>query len=739
MTSSQPPNKPQTQIGQIISQATQVFQNALAIKPGAKVAELWVQEANAPNAKVHKLLGDRYFLGRSSQDADIVVPNPVVSKKHLSLTRDSKRPRKFIIRDEHSTNGIYLGRKRLKSMVLRHGDILTLGPPELKDAVRVQFHNPPPLIIFILRYALYGLGGLSGLIVLWIAIAWAKYPVGRIPPGVQGPVVVYSRDNQPLRELRNDAHRELKRLKDFSPHLPKALLASEDSRYYWHFGVDPLGIARAIVRGFGGGSTLTQQVARSLFPEVGRENTIDRKIREMIVAFKMEAFYSKDKIIKTYLNRVYLGVDSYGFEDAAQFYFDKSARDLDISEAATLVAILPAPNSFNPVQDYETAIKLRNRIITRMADQGKISEEDAQRARRSRIEVSPEARRILGNTKAPYFYGYIFRELEELLGEDLAAEGNFVVQTSLDLNAQAQADAALRNGVNGAGSSLGFSQGAIVTLNTRNGEIVAMTGGVDYAQSQFNRAHQAQRQPGSTFKVFAYAAAIEQGFSPGKVYSCAPLNWQGQKYKGCERVGSGSANMYTGLAQSENAIALRVAQDASLDGTIAMARKLGVRSKLEATPGLVLGQSEVNVLEMTGAYATFANNGVWNRPHGIRRVLDSSDCEDDKNPETCRVIYSYDQDSRRGVQAISSGVANTMNSMLRGVISGTGSAAALGKGEAGKTGTTNRNVDMWFIGYVPTAQLVTGVWLGNDNPSPTRGSSAQAARVWANYMRQITQ
>ena len=413
--------------------------------------------------------------------------------------------------------------------------------------------------------------------------------MGRIPPGVQGPVVVYSRDNQPLRELRNDKHVELPRLKDFSPHLPKALLASEDSRYHWHFGVDPLGIAGALRRGFGGGSTLTQQVARSLFPEVGRENTIGRKIREMIVAFKLEAFYSKDKIIKTYLNRVYLGVDSYGFEDAAQFYFDKSARDLDISEAATLVAILPAPNSFNPVQDYETAIKLRNRIITRMADQGKIGEEEAKRARRSRIEVSPEARRILGNTKAPYFYGYIFRELEELLGEDLAEEGNFIVQTSLDLNAQAQADAALRNGVNSSGSRLGFSQGAIVTLNTRNGEIVAMSGGVDYSQSQFNRAHQAQRQPGSTFKVFAYAAALEQGIPAGKAYSCAPLNWQGQRYKPCERVGGSSANMYTGLAQSENAIALRIAQDAGLDSTIAMAKKLGIRSKLEATPGLVFG------------------------------------------------------------------------------------------------------------------------------------------------------
>ncbi|MFN7513800.1 transglycosylase domain-containing protein, partial [Microcystis sp.] len=211
-----------------------------------------------------------------------------------------------------------------------------------------------------------------------------KVNVYPLPSGVSGPVVVYPRDGQtPLNPIRQETHQELDNLGDFSPYLPKAVVASEDSRFYWHFGVDPFGIVRAIMinwQGQGirqGASTLTQQLARSLFPEVGRQNTADRKLREAVVALQLEAVYSKDTILKTYLNRVYLGLAGYGFEDAARFYFDKSARDLDISEAATLVAMLPAPNLFNPIQDYDTSVQLRNRVIDRMAQLGMISPEEA--------------------------------------------------------------------------------------------------------------------------------------------------------------------------------------------------------------------------------------------------------------------------------------------------------------------------------------------------------------------------
>ncbi|HEY9832841.1 MAG TPA: transglycosylase domain-containing protein, partial [Stenomitos sp.] len=676
MSSPQPPQQPKTLLTQL-TQAVQTIQarvnfNALALKPNARVPELLVQDAGAPKAEVYPLLGDRYLLGRSSKSCDIVVRNPVVSQIHLSLERYGRRQRNFIIKDENSTNGIYRGRRRLSSLVLRHGDILTIGPPELAAAVRLEYVDPPPWYILATRYALYGIGGLTALLVLIIGIEWLKVPVRPLPLGVHGPVVISADDGTFLRQPRTTAHRELQRLSEFSPYLPKAVVASEDSRYYWHFGVDPYGIARALVTNFKGGgiregaSTLTQQVARSLFTDyVGRENSAGRKFREAIVALKLETFYSKDEILKLYLNRIYLGIDAYGFEDAAQFYFDKSAKELTLSEAATLVAILPAPNRFNPIQDYNTALGLRNRVITRMRGLGMISQQEANEARRSRIDVSPKASAFLASTKAPYFYSYVFEELRELLGEDLAQEGNFIVETALNLNTQAKAEAALRSFVNTEGSRLRFSQGALVTLNTSNGEIHALMGGINYQQSQFNRATQAKRQPGSTFKLFDYAAALVQGIPPSKTYSCAPA----YGLRGCERSG-GAVNMYRGMAQSENVIAVRVAMDAGLDNVVQTARRLGVRSELKQVPRLAIGQSEVNVLEITGSYAAIANRGFWNRPHAIKRILDSGQCKDTNDRNTCRVIYSFDESRDKGQQAVSPGVAQTMTALLREVVQG---------------------------------------------------------------------
>ncbi|MGQ4646824.1 PBP1A family penicillin-binding protein [Lyngbya aestuarii] len=747
MSSPQPPQPPKTLLGQL-TQAVQTIQakvnfQALAIKPNAKVPELWVQDAGADKADVYPLLGDRYLLGRSSKSCDIVVRNPVVSQIHLSLERYGRRRRTFLIKDENSTNGIYRGKRRLGSLMLCHGDVLTIGPPELAASVRLEYHDAPPWYVRGIRYGLYGVGGLISLVVLLIFIEALQAPAVRpLPLGVQGPVIVYSENQTPLRQPRTDAHRELKRLSDFSPYLPQAVVASEDSRYYWHFGIDPYGVLRAVVRNIQGGgiregaSTLTQQVARSLFTDyVGRENTASRKLREAVVALKLETLYSKDEILKTYLNRIYLGVEAYGFEDAAQFYFDKSAKDLNISEAATLAGILPAPNSYNPVENYDKALERRNRVIRRMAELGMINQEEANKARRSRIEVSPKASAFLNSTKAPYFYSYVFNELRDLLGADLAQEGNFIVETGLDLRTQATAESSLSNFVDTEGDRLRFSQGAMATLDTSNGEILALVGGVNYQQSQFNRATQAQRQPGSTFKLFDYAAALEQGISPRKAYSCAPL----RRYRACERSG-GSIDMYTALALSENVVAIRVAQDAGLNNVVDLAQRLGISSKLDPVPGLAIGQSEVKVLEITGSYAAIANRGVWNRPHAIQRILDSSDCTDFKDPQTCRVIYSFQENGEGGRTVLSPAVADTMTNMLQGVVQrGTGRAAALGMGEAGKTGTTDRYVDLWFIGYIPARQLVTGIWLGNDDNSPTRGTSGQAAQLWSKYMRQVVQ
>ena len=729
---------------QFVTQAIQTVQaQALTLKPSAKVPELRIKNGKEKTVTKHPLVGDRYLLGRSSRASDIVIRNPLISQVHLSINQDESG--NYFVKDEGSLNGIYIGKRKQSSFQLRHGDRFTLGPPDVADAVEITYHNPPPQLLRGVSYFFYGVAGIAILFALIIGLEWTKFSVDPLPTGVQGPVVVYSRDGQTaLRPIQGGTHRELESLSDFSPYLPDAVIASEDTRFYWHIGVDPIGIARAAIVNLTasdvqqGASTITQQLARSLYPEyVGRQNTIQRKIREMIVALKLETFYSKDKLLLTYLNRVYLGVGSYGFEDAAQFYFDRSASDVNLSEAATLVAILPAPNAYNPVRNYEKAVQLRDRVIRRMAKLGMVSPEEAQRARRSRIEVSPEARQTFSQTRAPYFYNHVLTELEELLGSELAAEGNFIVETSLDLSLQRKAETQLRENINNQGGVYGYNQGAMVTLDSETGAIRALVGGKNYQESQFNRATQAQRQPGSTFKVFAYAAALEQGISPSRTYSCSPIAWKGQNYRGCQR-SSGNIDLARGLAQSENAVALRVARDAGLNQVVDMAQQLGIQSSLNPVPGLVLGQSEVNVLEMTGAYAVFDNNGVKNRPHAITRIYDGGDCENPDNRETCRLIYDYKNDAARDRAVISPRIAQTMTQWLQGVVSyGTGTAARIGRNAAGKTGTTDKAVDLWFIGYVPQDNLTTGIWLGNDQASPTRGSSSQAAQLWGNYMELV--
>jgi len=751
MTPPQPKRPPQTIFG-AITQAVQTVQakvhfSQLVLKPNTRVPELRVQDTDADKADVYPLLGDRYSLGRRSKSCDIIVRNPVVSQIHLSLTRTGRRQKSFEIKDEGSTNGIYRGRRRIASKLLRHGDIFTLGPPELAQSVRIQYYDPPPWYVKATTWGLYGVGGLTALLVLAIGIEWQKFSVRPLPTATGGPVIVIARDGQtPLRPPRTTSHGEMKQLSEFSPYLPKAVVASEDKRFYWHLGVDPIGIARAtfIISKGGdrqGGSTVTQQVARSLFREyVGSADSLGRKVREAIVSLKLEFFYSKDKLLLTYLNRIFLGGDTYGFEDASQYYFGKSARDVSLAESATLVGILSAPNNFNPCGDNQSrqrAIVLRNAVITQMLVQGKINQEEANRGRRSPLEVSPKVCQEQSNTIAPYFYSYVFNELQYLLGEELAREGNFTIETSLDPRIQRQAEASLRNSVNNSGATYRFSQGAIVTLDSSTGTILALAGGLDYKQSQFNRVTQAHRQAASTFKIFTYAAALEQGIPPSKLYSCASLVWV-NRYEGCNHGASGSTDMYTGIALSENVIALQVAQDVGLDNVVRMAQRLGIESKLNLVPGLVLGQSEVYPLEMTGAFGAIANRGVWNRPHAITRIVDSSDCSDRNNPSTCRVIYAYDP-ATNGKRVLRPEVASQMNSLLRGVVRvGTGRNASLGLGEeAGKTGTNSDNRDLWFIGYIPSRQLVTGVWLGNDDNSPTRGTSGQAAQVWGNYMRQV--
>ncbi|MGD1859351.1 MAG: transglycosylase domain-containing protein [Leptolyngbyaceae cyanobacterium] len=753
MSSPSPPPTPpsRTWLGNVTQAFKAVQQNIdfskIALKSGARPAQLEVDYQGS--VETFPLLGDRYLLGRSSQTSDIVVGSPIVSQVHVSITRDPNRPgRPFVIKDKQSTNGLYRGKKRLNYWVLQHGDVLTLGPTDLADGVTIRYADPPPKYLQGLKYGLYGFTGITAIVGVWIVgLQWPKIPMRPLPESVQGPVVIYAEEGGeviPLRPEPTQAHQEKNRLAEYGTFLPKAVVASEDRRYYWHLGVDPLGITRALLTNIRGGeireggSTITQQLARSVYREyVGTDDSAGRKIREAVVALKLESFYSKNDLLLFYLNRVYLGGNLYGFEDAAQFYFGKSASDLTLSEAATRVGILPAPNAFNPVQNYEAAVDYRERVLDRMTQLGMVSAEEARRARRSRIEISPSARQELQSIRAPYFYSYIFQELETVLGSGLAREGNFIVEATLDLDMQADAEAALQSHVASVGTSLNYSQGAIVTLDSPSSEIRAYVGGVDYQSSQFDRVSQALRQPGSTFKVFAYAAALADDVSPGQAFDCSGLNWNGQFFDGC-RSGGGALDMYTGLALSENVVALRIAQEVGLNSVIQTAQRLGIDSDLNPAPGLILGESEVTPLELTGAFGAIANDGVWNPPHGIRRVLDSSDCSDPNDANSCRIIYEFGQTGDTNQQALSPQIAQTLTGLMQGVVqSGTGRGAYLGLGEAGKTGTTNDNRDLWFVGFVPRQDLVTGIWLGNDDNMPTSGSSGQAAELWGTYMSDV--
>ena len=468
--SSQPPKK--TLLAQLTQaiQRTKVNFTQLALQPNARVPQLLVQDADAPEPDTFPLLGDKYVLGRSSQTCDIVVRNEVVSQVHLSLTRDRKKGVTFLLKDEGSTNGIYRGKKRVERIILQNGDRFTLGPPELKAAVQITYLDPPPLYLKVLRYGLYGTGSILSLLLLAIGAESTKINVNPLPDA-NGPVMVYSEDlAEPLRPAKVGAHKDLANLSDFSPHLPKALLASEDSRFYWHFGIDPWGVGRAVVVGrqkgklTQGGSTLTQQVARSLFRSyVGTNDDLPRKMREAVVALKLEATYSKDKLLLTYLNRVFLGDDAHGFEDAAQNYLGKSARDLTLPEAAMLVGILPGPNIFNPcVEDKQgrkgmKATERRNLVLTRMVETGAITPAEAREARRSTLNYRQEACLPSSNTKAPYLYGYVFQELQEILGSETAKEGNFAIETGLNLKMQEKAETALRQNVASAGSTYRLS------------------------------------------------------------------------------------------------------------------------------------------------------------------------------------------------------------------------------------------------------------------------------------------
>ncbi|MCZ8043661.1 MAG: penicillin-binding protein 1A [Beijerinckiaceae bacterium] len=505
------------------------------------------------------------------------------------------------------------------------------------------------------------------------------------------------------------------------PYLPKAFVAIEDRRFYDHFGIDPIGLGRALVNnlrragGVQGGSTLTQQLAKNLF--LTQERTAARKIQEAILALWLERTYSKDQILELYLNRVYFGSGAYGVEAAAQRYFNKSARSVTIAEAAMLAGLVQAPSRLAPNRNPEAAEKRAQLVIAAMADQGLIS----QNAAKTALVAPAEAAERIGAGSVNYAADYVMDVLDDFIG---AVEGDVTVLTTIDTKLQSSAETILVEALAAQGAKQGVSQGAVVSMAS-DGGIRALIGGRDYTKSQFNRATAAKRQPGSAFKPFVYLTALEKGLTPDTIRDDSPVSFKGWEPENYSRNYRGPVTLQTALAHSLNTIAARLINEVTPREVIRTAQRLGINSALQPNLSLALGTSEVTPVELTAAYATFANGGQSVLPYVIREVKSSAG----------KVVYARKAASFGPV--IQPQTLSMMNAMLHQVmVSGTGAKANIPGWEVGgKSGTTQDFRDAWFVGY--TARLVTAVWLGNDDNSAMKrvAGSGLPADIWGKYMK----
>ncbi|WP_424628595.1 transglycosylase domain-containing protein [Bradyrhizobium sp. SYSU BS000235] len=510
-------------------------------------------------------------------------------------------------------------------------------------------------------------------------------------------------------------------LKELPPYLPKAFVAIEDRRFYSHFGIDPTGIARAIVanlmhRGVSqGGSTLTQQLAKNLF--LTQERTLQRKLQEAELALWLERKYSKAEILELYLNRVYFGSGAYGVEAAAQRYFGKSAKNVTLAEAAMLAGLVKSPSRLAPNRNPEGAEKRAQTVLTAMADVKFITEAQAQAS----IAHPAHAVNPAGAGTINYVADWIGEVLDDLVGQ---IDQNIVVETSIDPKLQSVAEAAIIDELATKSVKFNVSQGALVAM-TPSGAVRAMVGGRNYAESQFNRAVTAKRQPGSAFKPFVYLTALEAGLTPDTVRQDAPLDVKGWKPENYSREYFGPVTLTRALAMSLNTVAVRLGIEVGPANVVRTAHRLGIASKLEANASISLGTSEVSVTELVGAYAPFANGGFAASPHVVNRI---------RTPEG-KVLYARRADPP--LKVIDPAYVGMMNSMMHEtLVTGTARKADIpGWSAAGKTGTSQDFRDAWFVGY--TANLVTGVWLGNDDNSPTKKATGGGlpVEVWTRFMK----
>ena len=536
-----------------------------------------------------------------------------------------------------------------------------------------------------------------------------------------------------LYSLHDEANREVVDLNDMSPHLKRAVLAVEDSYFYSHNGINPSSVGRAMLANVEAGntvegaSTITMQLVKNLF--LTPERTISRKVAEAVLALRLEQIFSKDEILEMYLNQVYWGHNTYGVETAAQSYFNKSAKDLTLAEASMMAGLIQAPESYSPFANYQNTKARQTVVLNRMRQLGWITAAEADAAAQTPLLIGEVT--SFRTSVAPYITEAAVQELKQRFGPDAVVKGGMRVQTTIDLDLQRVAEETVqRNHAQLRRRGVSADQMALVSIDPRTHFVKAMVGGVDYTTSQFNRAIQAHRQPGSAFKPFVYYTAFATGkYDPGSSVADTPVSYpDGYKYytpKNYDGSFMGNIPIRTALELSRNVPAIKLGQAVGIDQIIELCRTLGIRSPMASVVSLPLGAVDLTPMEMAGAYATFASNGWHSPPTFIVQVTDSQgNVVLDNTPKPQLVLDPW--------------AAATLTNVLQGVIAGgTGTAARLDRPAAGKTGTTDSQRDVWFVGYVP--QLATAIWVGNDNYAPL-GSGATGggvvAPVWKDFMQQ---
>ena len=540
----------------------------------------------------------------------------------------------------------------------------------------------------------------------------------------------YSEDGEVIKTFTAYTYDKID-LKDVPDQLKNALIATEDKNFYKHHGYDLLGIVRSSIqnviarRTVQGASTLTQQLSRILF--LSNERTFTRKIKELEISARIEKTISKDQILEMYLNNVYLGSGAYGVSAASKIYFNKKLNQLTLPELAMIAGLPQAPSVYNPYNNKDLAIKRRNQVLKRMLTMKYITEDEYKKAIDAPLHLS-SVPQLYTTNKAPYFSDYVVKEMEKLGFEETdIIHGGYKVVTTLDSKAQEAANESILKNMRAWGLTKSSQQAAVFSFSPIDGRILVFAGGKNYGETQYDRVTQSVRAPGSAFKPIVYAAAMEKGITPNDIVDDSPItigNWSPHNSSHRYR---GKIPVYKALMISSNVCAARMIQEVGIRSVIQLARVLGISTPLEYDYTISLGSNGVKMFEFVRAYGAFANGGYIVQPYAIERIEDSRG----------RVLYRASK--TKSSHQLSLKTAAEMTAMLKTVIlSGTGTAANIGKPAAGKTGTTDDNKDAYFVGYTP--DIVTGVWVGDDNNKKISGlyGGTIPARIWKDIMTVAT-